>query len=107
MGIASLTLLGAKDLNDPATIDDGEYYVDNTASGLPKGQTAGYFKQLSYNDGTDDIFLVQEFKGLLRYGDTELATYERFYFPKEAALGLHAKALMWQKRRPLVYLDER
>ncbi len=106
MAVASLTLLGAKDLNAPSTIDDGEYYVDATTTGLPKGQSAGYFKQMTYNDGSDDIFLFQEFKGLLNYGDTELADYERFYFPKEAAAGLHAKSLRWQKRRPLVYLDE-
>ncbi len=101
----ALDLLTGADLNDPAAITDGEYYVE-ASDGLPKNQSAGYFRQATYNDGSDDIFLIQEFKGLRNYGDTELSDYERFLFPKELSLGLSAKALTWQKRRPLVYLDE-
>jgi len=102
----ALSLLASKDLNAPSTITDGEYYVDATCTGLPRQQSAGYFKQDTYNDGSDDIFVMQEFKGLRAYGDTELGTYERFAFPKELAAGLNAKSFAWQKRKPLVYLDE-
>ena len=102
----SLTLLASKDLNAPSTITDGEYYVDATCTGLPRQQTVGYLKQITYNDGSDDILVVQEFRGLRAYGDIELGTYERFAFPKELAAGLNAKSFAWQKRRPLVYLDE-
>jgi len=102
----SLTLLASKDLNAPSTIIDGEYYVDVTCTGLPRQQTVGYLKQITYNDGSDDILVVQEFRGLRAYGDIELGTYERFAFPKELAAGLNAKSFAWQKRRPLVYLDE-
>jgi len=107
MATASLTLLGSKDLNTPATIDDGEYYVDTATSGLPRSQSAGYFKQVTYNDGSDDIFVLQEFRGLRAYGDKELGSYERFLFPKELSAGLNAKSLKWQRRVPLIYLDEK
>lgn len=101
-----LELLSGVDFDAPETIQDGEYYVDYTCTGYPRHQSAGYFKQLTYNDGTDLIFVIQEFNGLRSYGDTELASYERFVFPKELAEGKNAKKLQWQKRRPLVYLDE-
>ncbi len=102
----ALTLLTGTDLFVAKDITDGEYYVDSTCTGLPRQQSAGYFKQVSYNDGSDDIFVMQEFRGLRAYGDTELGTYERFVFPKELAAGLNARKFAWQKRRPLVYLDE-
>jgi len=102
MALANLT--GA-DLNDPASITDGEHYV-TASSGLPRFQSAGYFKQVTYNDGSDDIFVLQEFRGLRAYGDKELASYERFAFPKELAQGLNAKEFRWQKRKLLTYLDE-
>jgi len=102
----SLTLLTGADLDSASSITDGEYYVE-ASTGLPRNQSAGYFKQVTYNDGSDDIFVLQEFKGLRSYGDTELGDYERFAFPKELGLGLNAKELKWQKRKPLVYLDEK
>ena len=102
----SLTLLASKDLGAYGTIIDGEYYADATCTGLPRHQSAGYFKQDTYNDGSDDILVMQEFKGLRAYGDNELSTYERFFFPKESAAGLHAREFKWQKRRPLTFLNE-
>ncbi len=101
----ALTLLTGVDLNIAKGITDGEYYVE-ASTGLPRNQSAGYFKQVTYNDGSDDIFVLQEFRGLRAYGDAELSTYERFYFPKEFALGLNAKKFRWQRRKPLTYLDE-
>jgi len=101
----ALALLTGADLNIAKNITDGEYYVE-ASDGLPRNQSAGYFKQETYNNGSDDIFVIQEFKGLRSYGDTELATYERFAFPKELAAGLNAKKFRWQKRKPLIYLDE-
>ena len=102
---SALTLLTGADLDKPSGIADGEYYVE-ASTGLPKGQSAGMLKQSTYNNGTDDIFVLQEFKGLLNYGDKELATYERFAFPKELAAGLNAHALIWHKRRPQTFLRE-
>jgi len=101
----ALALLTGIDLNIAKNITDGEYYVENS-TGLPRKQSAGYFKQVTYNDGSDDIFVLQEFRGLRAYGDKELASYERFAFPKELAQGLNAKEFRWQKRKLLTYLDE-
>lgn len=72
---------------------------------MPVGQSAGYFKQVSYNDGTDDIFIMQQFKGLRNYGDKVLGDYERFAFPKEAK-HFNAYGLGWKQRKPNTYLDD-
>jgi hypothetical protein len=98
----SLTLLDGKDINTDV-IADGEYYVEN-CTGIPINQSAGYLKQTSYNDGSDVIFVAQYFRGLLHYGDRELASYERFLYPKELALeGKDAASVGWMRRIPLTY----
>ena len=45
-----LQLLQNANFNEPGTIADGEYYADETCTGFPEGQHAGYFKQVSYID---------------------------------------------------------
>ena len=99
----SLELLSNIDISKDI-IQDGEYYCDATCKGLPKQQSAGYLKQVSYNDGTDTIFVMQTFRGLRNYGDKVLKAYERFAFPKESKL-FNANGLDWMERRPGIYLQ--
>ena len=72
-----------------------------SASGYGEAPTAGI-------DGQEyPVMLVQEFKGLLAYGDKELSTYERFIFPKEAVIGLNARSFTWFRRRPFTFLRDK
>jgi len=99
----ALTGLSGANLDAPASLADGQFYCNSDCLGMPRYQSAGYFSQETYNDGSDDILVVQTFKGLLNYGDRVLATYERFIFPKEIADGKRAAGPSWAKREAGTY----
>ncbi len=82
--VGSMSFLSDGDIGDFYVT--GEYFVGDTCTGLPDGQSVGILKVETAQDAGTAVHMVrQSFIGLYQYSDLRLSLYNRFAFPVDLA----------------------
>lgn len=77
----------------------GTYFVSDTCTGLPDGQSVGILTVETAQDAATNVHMVrQTFEGLYQYSDIRLTKFNRFAFPLDLNATLSRSSWIVEKR---------